>query len=188
MGHADLLRALLPPVSYDANADGIAQSLTADGLALDRAAAAASTVLLGLVPFKHLAWLAAYEAEYGLPDECFSGERSLDARITQLAVALREEGGISQGFYEWLAAVFGYGKPEIQEFRPFRAGSRAGDSLTNGNWRYVWIIRTSGEYPRTFRAGRSCAGEALRTWGDITFECLFKKHGPAHALLHFAYI
>lgn len=184
--HGDLLRALMPPVSYDVNAEKTAQSLTADGLALDRARENAEKALLGLIPHKNLAWLEAYEKEYGLPYDCFTGSLTLDERITQLAIALREQGGISREFYEWLAAVFGY-TLEIQEFKPFRAGSKAGDPLTNGNWRYVWILRTSGTYIRTFRAGRSCAGEPLRSWGNAVFECLFRKHAPAHAVVHFAY-
>lgn len=184
--HGELLRALMPPVSYDVNVENIAQSLTVDGLALDRAQANAEKALLGLNPFKSLAWIEVYEKEYGLPDDCFTGSLTLDERITQLVIALRERGGISHKFYAEFAAIFGY-TLEIQEFRPFRAGSKAGDALTNGNWRYVWILRTSGTYIRTFRAGRSCAGESLRSWGNAVFECLFKKHAPAHTKLHFAY-
>lgn len=184
--HGELLRTLMPPVSYDVNAEKAARSLTADGLAFDRVLTGAANVALGLTPFKSLAWLAAYEKAYGLPDACFTGPLTLDERITQLAVALREQGGISREFYQWLAAVFGY-TLEIQEFKPFRAGSKAGEALTNGNWRYVWILRTDRTYIRTFRAGRSCAGEPLRSWGNAVFECLFQKHAPAHAVLHFAY-
>lgn len=184
--HGDLLRRLMPPVSYDINADKVAKSLTADGLTLDRVHAASDTVLLGLTPHQSLEWLEAYEKEYGLPNDCFDGPLTLDERITQVAIAMREEGGISREFYEWLAAVFGY-TLEIQEFKPFVAGSKAGEALTNGDWIYTWVIRTDGLYIRSFRAGRSCAGEALRTWGNASFECLFRKHAPAHTVLHFAY-
>ena len=184
--HGELLRVLMPPVSYDTNADAMAQSLTADGLTLDRANKDAGNALLGLTPTKSLAWLEAYEKEYGLPDDCFTGPLSLDERITQLAIAMREEGGISREFYTWLASMFGYSLA-IREFKPFRAGSKAGDALTNGNWRYVWILHTDGIYSRSFRAGRSCAGEPLRSWGNAAFECLFAKHAPAHTLLHFSY-
>ena len=176
----------MPPVSYDVNADLLAKSLTVDGLALDRAHAHAENVLSGLTPFKHLGWLEAYEREYGLPDACFSGPLTLDERINQLAVALREEGGISREFYLWLAAVFGYAL-KIREFKPFRAGSKAGEPLTNGLWRYAWVLHSSGTRIRAFRAGRSRAGEPLRVWGDTRFECLFRKHAPAHTVLHFAY-
>ena len=184
--HGELLRTLMPPVSYDAGAPGVARSLTVDGLTLDRAHAHAEKVLLGLTPFKDLDWLETYEKAYNLPWDCFSGPLTLDERITQLAVALKERGGISREFYSWLASIFDYAL-EIQEFRPFVAGSKAGEILSNGKWIYAWILHTTQTQIRAFRVGRNGAGDALREWGDTRFECLFRKYAPAHTVLHFAY-
>ncbi|MDL2266756.1 DUF2313 domain-containing protein [Desulfovibrio sp. OttesenSCG-928-G15] len=185
--HGELLRNLLPPVSYDPNGERIARALTADGLALDRAHTRANRVLDGLYPFKSLYWLGRYEDVYALPDECHTGTLSFDERVTQLAVALLERAGLNAAFFVWLGAVYGY-EVTVQNYRPFRAGhSCAGDPLTNGNWRYVFTIRSAGKPIKTFRAGRSCAGEPLRQWGDTRFECMIRKFCPAHGLIHFAY-
>jgi uncharacterized protein YmfQ (DUF2313 family) len=167
--HGLLLRALLPPVSYDSGAALVALSCTADGLTLDRVRDAALEVLRGLDPFKDYGWLADYERVYGLPNPCFTGPLSLDMRIIQLAIALKERAGINREYYIWLAAVFGY-EIDIHEYKPFRAGSKAGDPLTNGDWRYVWVVNvkiygTSQEtvHYTPFRAG-SKAGDSLTNY------------------------
>ena len=184
--HGRLLRALLPPVSYDPNAAGMGLSTEADGLALDRLYADAGRVLRGLDPLHNHEWLADYERVYGLPDECTPAPVSLDVRLRQLAIALRERRGISRAYYYWLAAVLGY-DISIDEYHPFVAGSHAGDALYNNDWRYVWAIRATETGVRRFSAGRSCAGEPLTTWGDELFECVFRRLAPAHGLLYFAY-
>jgi uncharacterized protein YmfQ (DUF2313 family) len=173
-------------VSYDPLGERAAASCTADGLTLDRACAATEDVLLGLHPFRDIPWLEDYERVYGLPGPCFTGAPSLDERIVQLAVALRERRGVSREFYYWLAGVFGY-SITIREYRPFIAGSKAGDPLSNGLWRYVWTIRARETPVRAFRAGRSNAGEPLRVWGDDRFECIFRSLAPAHTVLYFSY-
>ena len=184
--HGELLRALLPPVSYDPNAERVARSLTADGLTLDRVHAASMDVLNGLRPFQFLAWMERYEEVYGLPMPCFYGPLTMDERILQLAIALKERAGISASFYYWLAEIFGY-SITIEEFTPFVAGSCAGQALSNGNWKYAWSVRTLETPVRQFRAGRNSAGDPLKQWGDERFECLFKHFAPAHVVTLFAY-
>ena len=184
--HARLLRALLPPQSYDPNADNVGLSTEANGLTLDRAYLDALDVLRGLDPFAAQEWLADYERVYGLPDACTPADASLDVRLRQLAVALRERRGISREYYYWLAAVLGY-SIEIEEYRPFVAGSRAGEPLFNGDWYYAWLIRATSTGTRHFAAGRSCAGEPLQAWGNELFECVFRRLAPAHTIVHFAY-
>ena len=184
--HGELIRALLPPVSYDPLGAHVAASCTADGLALDRVYGASGKVLLGLEPFRDTDWLADYERVYGLPGPCFSGELSLDERIRQLALALRERRGISREFYLWLAGVFGYAVT-IEEHSAFTAGSSAGQGLYNDFWRYVWTVRTVETPWRAFCAGRNSGGDALRIWGDDRFECIFRSFSPAYTVVHFAY-
>lgn len=184
--HARLLRALLPPQSYDPNAAEVALSCEADGLTLDRVYLDSLAVLNGLDPFANPEWLADYERVYGLPDECTPDNASLDMRLRQLAVALRERRGISRAYYYWLASVLGY-DIVIEEYRPFVSGSRSGEALYNGDWQYAWLIRAASTGVRRFQAGRSAAGEPLQAWGNELFECVFRRLAPAHTLVHFAY-
>ena len=184
--HARLLRALLPPQSYDPNGEGVALSCEADGLTLDRAYTAALDILNGLDPFAHQEWLADYERVYGLPDECTPAGAPLETRLRQLAVALRERRGISRTYYYWLAAVLGY-DIHIEEYRAFVSGDLCGTPLYGEDWQYAWIIRASDVGVRRFMAGRSSAGEPLQAWGNELFECVFRRLAPAHTIVHFAY-
>ncbi|MDR1946434.1 MAG: DUF2313 domain-containing protein [Desulfovibrio sp.] len=175
--HGGLLRALLPPVSYDTQADLIAVSCTADGLTLDRARDAALEVLRGLTPFADYGWMQDYERVYGLPNPCFVGPIDYDMRVVQLAIALKERAGISKEYYYWLAQVFGY-DIDIQEFRPFVAGSKAGEILSNGDWQFVWIVHVKiyGTYLDIVHyepfTAVSHAGDALTNWSWANVERL----------------
>jgi len=185
-GHTDLLLGLLPPVSYAPQAPGIRASCAADGLALDRAHADAEKALGPLTPFRALAWLEDYERVYGLPGPCTRPGLTLGERISALAIALQERGGISRAYFQRLAKVLGY-EVGVREHKPFRAGSRAGEPLTNGDWRYAWTVQAPAQTTHHFRAGRSRAGEQLSRWGDELLECLIRSRKPSHTIVHFAY-
>ena len=94
-GHKDLLAALLPPVSYDPNAEGVDRALTVEGAELDRVQAASAAVLGALRPWVWQQYLEDWERVYGLPGACSKGDQLLQERIAQLAVAFLERGGIS---------------------------------------------------------------------------------------------
>lgn len=187
-GHAALLDRLLPPLSYNPAAPGVALSLEAEGRELDRVLADSAKALGALSPFARHEWLEDWERVYGLPGECARGEQSLQARIKLLAIAFQERSGISLPWLRRYALLVGY-EAGIREYTPFRAGrSRAGHQLTNGDWIYAITLYAASERPREFRAGRSRAGEALRVWGDSLLECVINKYKPAHAVAHVAYV
>ena len=186
-GHKDLLAALLPPVSYDPNAEGVDLSLTVEGAELDRVQAASAAVLGALRPWQWQQYLPDWERVYGLPGACSKGDQLLQERIAQLAVAFLERGGISHAWLKRYAALAGY-DITIDEFSPFKAGlSCAGDPLTNDDWSYAFRVNAPSDAPRVFKAGQSVAGEALRTWGDSILECIINQRKPAHAVALVAY-
>lgn len=188
MGHATLLRRLLPPTSYTPNAPRLSVSVDMEGKELDRVLADAPHAVGALRPFTYQEWLEDYERIYGLPGPCAVGEQLLQERIALLAVALQERGGISLAWLKRYASLAGY-DVEITEFQGFKAGiSAAGDSLTNGGWCHAFLVSAPGDAPREFKAGRSVAGEALRTWGDPILECVINWRKPAHTVGLVAYI
>lgn len=67
MPHRDLLAALLPPVSYDANAPRQNLSLAMEGRELDRVQTDGAAVLGALRPWLWQQWLPDWERVYGLP-------------------------------------------------------------------------------------------------------------------------
>ena len=87
MPHADLLAALLPPVSYAPSGPHLAASLAMEGRELDRVQADAAHAVGGLRPFLYQQWLEEYERVYGLPGPCALGGQLLQERLALLAVA-----------------------------------------------------------------------------------------------------
>lgn len=186
MTHADLLALLLPPVSY-APGERLGPELAAEGAALDTLYADAPRAARGINPFQAAEWIEDYERVYGLPDACGLPGRTYQERLASLAIAVTERRGISRAYFIRLAAYLGYAIA-IAEYAPFAAGSRAGDSLTNEDWRFAWRVETTAGVARRFAAGRNCAGEALGEWGDEFLECVMRRLKPAHTAVLFAYL
>lgn len=187
MPHADLLRRLLPPVSYDPGGPKVHLSTEMEGRELDRVLADLPHAVGALKPFTYREWIEDYERVYGLPHPCLRGDITCQERLRFVALAMRERSGISVGWLRNYAELVGY-QVTITEFLPFRAGlSRAGDALTNGDWIYAFTVHAAGEITRRFCAGRSTAGERLRDWGEGPLECVINKYKPAHAIALFAY-
>lgn len=185
MSHATLLALLLPPVSY-APGERMGAELAAEGAAMDAVHADAVRAVRGINPFQATEWVEDYERVYGLPDNCAALERTYQERLAALAIAVMERRGISRDYYIRLASLIGY-SINITEYKPFTAGSRAGESLTNGDWKFAWCVQAAAVTVRRFTAGRSCAGEALAIWGDEYLECVMRRLKPAHTAVLFAY-
>ena len=188
MPHAELLRRLLPPASYDPNGPKVHLSTELEGRELDRALADLPHAVGALKPFTYREWIEDYERIYGLPNPCLRGDITYQERLQFVALAMRERSGISIDWLQTYAELVGY-QVTITEFVPFRAGhSRAGDALTNDGWIYAFTVHAAGEIVRRFRAGRSTAGEKLRDWGEGPLECVINKYKPAHTVALFAYV
>lgn len=133
--------------------------------------------------------LEDWERLLGLPDECDStSEQSLQERRRRVIQVLTTRGGQNEQFYKDLAANFGFDVDVIsaEDQPPFQAGkSKAGDRLTNGLWRYAFIIKAPAEFLTYFRAGQSAAGDRLVTVGNNTLKCLMEKYKPAHTIVLF---
>jgi len=186
VSHKALLPMLLPPVSYDLAGPLVNAQLEADANALDRALADAAGPLKGLAPFAAQEWVQDYERVYGLPDPCSKPGQLHQERLAALAVALLERRGISRAYYIKLAAILGYAIT-LHEYRPFAAGSHAGEPLSNGPWVFAWRVDAPETTIRRFCAGRSAAGEPLQAWVDEYLECVLQRLKPAHTIVLFSY-
>jgi uncharacterized protein YmfQ (DUF2313 family) len=182
--HADLLAMLLPPVSY-APGERLGPELAAEGAALDAVLADAPQAIRGINPFQAAEWIEDYERVYGLPDACGLPAAPIRSACPAWPSPSWSAGG-SPGLLRPPGKLLGY-DIGITEYKPFSAGSCAGDSLTNGGWRYAWCVQTAESTVRRFAAGRSCAGEALAEWGDEYLECVMRRLKPAHTAVLFAY-
>lgn len=136
-------------------------------------------------PRTTLELLDEWEAVAGLPDTCTDQADTLAERRDVLHAKITSIGNQSRQYFIDLAAALGY-TVTITEFRPFVAGSNAGDALTNGDWIFTWRVNAPAVTERIFVAG-SAAGEPLRDWGNEILECVINKYKPAHTLVQFGY-
>ena len=109
--------------------------------------------------------LPDWERVMALPDECTEADLTLEERRLQIVQKLTERGSQNLAFYRSIAEQFGF-EVVVHDFRPFRAGSsRAGDALTNEEWRFYFEVSGHG---------------MSESHSVATFQCTIKKLKPAH--------
>jgi uncharacterized protein YmfQ (DUF2313 family) len=130
--------------------------------------------------------LGAWETEVGLPDLCTGAEgATVQERRQAVHAKLTSRGGQSRAYFIALARSLGY-EVTIKEFRPLRAGFKAGAPCCDTPWQFVWRVQAPAATVRRFTAG-SKAGEPLAAWGNKTLECACRRRAPAHTLVQFGY-
>ncbi|WP_449106688.1 YmfQ family protein [Pseudomonas mohnii] len=188
--YREQLKALLPPGQAFPREHGTTLDTLLDGMSQELARVDGRGIRLAFEanPAQTSELLADWERAAGLPDKCAGTlEDTLQGRRNALVSKLATAGGQSPAYFIGVAKALGY-EVMIEEFRPFRAGmSSPGDALTNGDWIYAWRVRAPAVSIISFRAGRSAAGEPLRSWGNDTLECKLNQIKPAHTIALFAY-
>lgn len=186
--HADLLSHLLPQVSYDSNGARLAAELGSEGAALDRAVDSTDQVKSAITPGMAGTFLPDWERVSGITP---SSGATYQERLAAVLAKMAETGGLSIAYFTKIASRLGY-TIRIVEPEPFRAGtSRAGDRLNpwpdiTWFWR-VEVLSSNGNAWR-FRAGQSCAGERLLSFGDSILESIINDLKPADTYCDFAYL
>lgn len=166
----------------------------ADGLAAPDARAL--QLLEEADPLTALEMLPDWERAVGLPDPCNPIAQGIRDRQLAVARKLAGIGGQSREFYIQLALLIGL-EIEIEEFRPFTVGSRAGDRCFDESWRFAWLVRLVPGSASDLdaydidlvylTAGNGRAGDRLRTFGSAHLECIIVRAKPAHTEVLFSY-
>lgn len=183
--HADLLRSLLPPVSYQTGEPGIAAETAAAGNALDAAQARAAEILDAAFPRSAGDWLPRWERVLGLDGT----GKPYQQRLAEVLAKINATGGLSIPYFIRLAEAAGY-RISIEEPQPFRAGeNRAGDRIAPEDIIWSWRVNVEGNSQQVwlFRAGASAAGGRLSEYADAVIESIFEDLKPAHTWVGFAY-
>ncbi|CAN5489168.1 DUF2313 domain-containing protein [soil metagenome] len=151
-------------------------------------------------PRTTLELLSDWERVAGLPDAC-TGQISVTIPERRAAIVskITARGGQSPAYLTALAASLGY-QVAIEEFRPMRAGCRAGDRCHSVDWAFAFRVDVlpprdvpGGEFTTAsvsdtrFRAGAGRAGDRLRSFGSTALECVIGRAKPAHTVAIFAY-
>jgi uncharacterized protein YmfQ (DUF2313 family) len=147
---------------------------------------ALSGLIAQIFPCSTVDLIPEWEDTLGLPDPCTGPLGNLQQTQQAICVKFTARGGQSKSYFINLAEQLGF-EITITEFAPFRAGiNRAGDPDYGEGWAHVWRITATAPLIY-FRAGKSTAGERLRTWGSRLLECMMDEMKPAHTVLLFAY-
>lgn len=151
-------------------------------------------------PRTALELLPEWERVAGLPDTC-SGQIAVTVPERRSAVVskITARGGQSIAYMTAMAASLGYAVA-LEEFRPMRAGFRAGDRCHSTDWAFAFRVDVlpptdvpGGEFATIavsdtrFRAGSGRAGDRLRSFGSAALECVIGRVKPAHTIAIFAY-
>lgn len=134
------------------------------------------------------AWemLSEWEALCGLPGQCFDTAETIAQRRAAVISHLTLLGDQSPAFLTELAAANGYDVEIIDGYRPFVAGSLAGEELRGDEWAFVFTVVADARTVHWFTAG-CAAGEPLAWWGNEPLECIINRFKPAHTVALFAY-
>ena len=186
---ATLLRTLLPPGAAWRAEIGSSLRKLLTGLAgeLARVNTRADDLLREADPNQTLELLPDWERVYGLPDSCSKEAGTIADRRQQLLYKVAAAGGQSRAYFIEICRQFGY-TVTITEYGPFQAGrSSAGDPCCDDTWRHYWEVNASEFLVTYFEAGKSGAGDAIRTWSNDVLECIVGKKKPAHTKVRFTY-
>lgn len=185
MKHADVLKKLYPPVSYDINGEQFVAQCETDGACFDLVQSSANQVLDVISPTTAGQMLTDWERVLGLNAE----GKSYQQRVLAAVAKINETGGLSIPYFTKLAQAAGY-QIKIVEPQPFRAGvNRCGDALELEDVIYSWRVQVAGSSQQVvlFRAGLSTAGDKLSSYSDSLIEAIFEDLKPAHTYVSFEY-
>jgi len=184
--HAELLKRLLPPVSYDAAGENLSREIEADGLALDAAFERAKVALQAIAPNAG-ELLEDWERNYGLPCDCLStATLSRSRRLALLIAKINEGGTFTQQKAIEIAATIGY-TITITENRVREYAGRYGLEYADWQWNFVWDVTTTNNTITTRQYGDEF-GFGYREWGNELLECIMRSKAQSDTLVRFIYL
>ncbi|MCB6182302.1 DUF2313 domain-containing protein [Leeia sp. TBRC 13508] len=185
--YASLLAKLLPPTSYEPNAEMLSASLLLDGQRLDFAEDFAQSVIDAMSPATcPVSMIPDWESVYGLPDPCTPrGSLSISSRRQRLIAKEKELGGLSKTYFIALAASIGF-QISITELGAYTCEMSCESPVADEGWDFVWQINAPSVsiQEATVEDG---VETPLRYWGNTLLECVLRPLRPAHTILLFAY-
>lgn len=126
--------------------------------------------------------LENWEADYGLPDPCFTGDASRAERLARLQAKVSAAATITPADFVRLALSYGF-EIEIEEPATFECGfSECGGEHATGDWmqEIYWIVRVTDLAIYYFEAGEGeLASDPLFSLGEAAaLFCIFKRLSP----------
>ncbi|MFZ6687497.1 YmfQ family protein [Undibacterium sp. SXout11W] len=187
--HVQLLKQLLPPVSYDKNAILLGIEIQSEGTQLNTVEAFGDALLLEADPRTTDLLLSDFERVYGLPDDCCGTSNDEASRRKNLIAKIAEVGGLSKSYFIGLATALGETNVTIRTYKPSHCEISCESILVDESFRVLWEVNIPNRVmPRKpFRAGSRC-GSRVDTYTKGRLECLLMRLKPAHTYVKFNYL
>lgn len=112
--------------------------------------------------------LPEWESSLGLPDPCAGESPTIELRQSQVVARLAAGGGQSIAFFTDFAKTLGF-EITVTQYKPFRAGSKAGTPLYGNDWAFAWQVT------------------AVSGADNAVLQCEFQRLSPAHTIVNFSY-
>ncbi len=186
MKHVELLKVLLPPVSYEPNAPYLSAELEAEGNALDAALASADSILTNLVPNTG-PLLEDWERVYGTPSPCsYSIGLTRNQRVGLVKAKINEGGTFTKQKAIELAASIGY-TITIEEHHARQHGrAKMGQAFGGWEWNFVFDVITTNNTITKRKHGDESGGP-FSSWGNSLLECIIRPKIQADTFVRFIY-
>ena len=184
-GHADLLKRLLPPVSYNLSGENLSAELAAEGQALDATINVTNVVLAAMFP--NLGpMLEDWERVYGTPNACQAKlNPTRQQRLGIVKAKINAGGTFTKEKAIAIAADIGF-NITIVEYSDRKFGSQFGTPYGTKQ-AFIWDVITTGNNIQRRQFG-SHFGEAYQSWGNELLECTLRPLAMAGTLLRFIYL
>ncbi|MFA7399232.1 MAG: putative phage tail protein [Sideroxydans sp.] len=181
MIYADLLKHLLPPVSYDRNGVVLSASQGAEGSALDGVLESASSIHNEADARSTYSLLSDWERVSGLS----ALNLSVEQRRAALTAKLSAHGGQSRPYFVAMAERMGFSGATIKEFKPATCNGTCNDSLYGEPDRFVWQMNLPSAGGKFIANCNSPCNSPLGSWGTGAVENAIRALRPANTTVIF---
>lgn len=186
--YEDVLWRLLPPGpawSRD-NAD-LAAFVKVGARRLAAVDAEASRLLDEGNPYKTLAMLPDWEADFGLPDSCSAAAPTLAERRAALVARLTDAGGVRIPRFVQIARALGYEGVTTRRYRSHTCELTCEEPIGGEDWRFAWRLLVPDAVRVVEATCESSAEDPLRTWGSTELACVMARECPQPSTVFISY-
>lgn len=186
--YEDVLWRLLPPgPAWSRDNTDLAAFVKVGARRLAAVDAAASQLLDEGNPFKTLAMLPDWEADFGLPDSCSAATPTLAERRASLMARLTDAGGVRIPRFVQIARALGYPDATTRRFTAHTCELSCEAPIYSEDWRFAWQLGVPQQARVIDSTCESGVEDPLRVWGSTELECVISRECPQPSTVLISY-
>ncbi|MCP1289811.1 DUF2313 domain-containing protein [Chromobacterium sp. S0633] len=138
-------------------------------------------------PYKALAMLPDWEADFGLPDSCSAATPTLAERRASLVARLTDAGGVRIPRFVQIAQALGYEGVTTRRHRAHTCEFTCEEPINSEDWRFVWTLLVPDGVQVAEATCESGAEDPLRSWGGTELACVMERECPQPSTVLISY-